>query len=131
MNERIGWIGLGRIGAPMAQRVLDAGFELTLWARRRAAATPLLERGATWADAAAALLPRCDVICTVVTGPDEVQALQAALMPLARPGTLFIDMSTAAAAQRGRCPRSLHRNMGCKRSTHPSPAVWPARSAAR
>lgn len=96
MKERIGWIGLGRIGAPMAQRVLDAGFELTLWARRRAAAEPLLERGAAWVDSAEALLPRCDVVCTIVTGPDEVQALHATLMPQARPGTLFIDMSTAA-----------------------------------
>lgn len=96
MKERIGWIGLGRIGAPMAQRVLDAGFELTLWARRRAAAEPLLERGAAWVDSAEALLPRCDVVCTIVTGPDEVQALHATLMPHARPATLFIDMSTAA-----------------------------------
>lgn len=80
----------------MAQRVLDAGFELTLWARRRAAAEPLLERGAAWVDSAEALLPRCDVVCTIVTGPDEVQALHATLMPQARPGTLFIDMSTAA-----------------------------------
>lgn len=80
----------------MAQRVLDAGFELTLWARRRAAAEPLLERGAAWVDSAEALLPRCDVVCTIVTGPDEVQALHATLMPHARPATLFIDMSTAA-----------------------------------
>jgi 3-hydroxyisobutyrate dehydrogenase-like beta-hydroxyacid dehydrogenase len=95
MRLAIGWIGLGRIGAPMAARVLDAGFALTLWARRQEAAAPLVERGATWVADAAALLP-CDIVCTIVSGPDDVQTLQAELMPLARPGTLFIDMSTAA-----------------------------------
>ncbi len=80
----------------MAERVLEAGFALRLWARRKEAAAALIERGASWAADAAALLPRCDIVCTVVTGPDEVEALQAELMPLARPGTLFIDMSTAA-----------------------------------
>lgn len=95
-RQTVGWIGLGRIGEPMAGRVLAAGFALVLWARRKEAAEPLLERGASWAADAAAMLPRCDIVCTVVTGPDEVEALHAELMPLARPGTLFIDMSTAA-----------------------------------
>ena len=95
-RQTVGWIGLGRIGEPMAGRVLAAGFALVLWARRKEAAEPLLERGASWAADAAAMLPRCDIVCTVVTGPDDVEALHAELMPLARPGTLFIDMSTAA-----------------------------------
>ncbi len=94
--DRIGWIGVGRIGLPMAERVLAAGWPLELWARRREAALPLLERGAQWVDDAALLGERCDIVCTIVSGPDDVRALQSRLMPLARPGTLFIDMSTAA-----------------------------------
>lgn len=94
--DRIGWIGLGRIGQPMAERVLAAGWPVTLWARRREAALPLLERGAAWVDDAALLARRCDIVCTIVSGPDDVRGLQSLLMPLARPGTLFIDMSTAS-----------------------------------
>jgi len=96
VRPTVGWIGLGRIGAPMAARVLETGFALRLCARRKDAAAALVERGAIWTADAAALPPLCDIVCTIVTGPDEVEALQAELMPLARPGTLFIDMSTAA-----------------------------------
>lgn len=94
---RVGWIGLGRMGAPMAERVRAAGWPLVLWAREpgSAAAAALLERGAAWAPSASHLAQGCDIVCTIVTGPDDVSALHAALMPQARPGTLFIDLSTA------------------------------------
>lgn len=125
VRARVGWIGLGRIGTPMAERVRAAGWPLTLWARRREAAQALLsrdegapenqaerqverqgerqaerqgERQVEWAAGTEALARRCDIICTIVTGPQEVQELHAALMPHARPGTLFIDLTTAAPA---------------------------------
>jgi len=84
----------------MAERVRAAGWPLVLWARQTgsAAATALLERGATWAPRPEELAQRCDIVCTIVTGPGDVQALHAALMPRARPGTLFIDLSTATPA---------------------------------
>lgn len=95
--QRIGWIGLGRIGAPMAERVRAAGWPLMLWARQpgSAAASALLERGATWGGRAEDLARQCDIVCTIVTGPQDVLALHALLMPLAKPGTLFIDLTTA------------------------------------
>ena len=96
---RVGWIGLGHIGAPMARRVQAAGFELSLWARRRNAADAaeaLLGAGAVWCDEAEQLARASDIVCTCVTGPDDVAGLHARLMPQARPGTLFIDLSTAA-----------------------------------
>jgi 3-hydroxyisobutyrate dehydrogenase-like beta-hydroxyacid dehydrogenase len=96
--KRVGWIGLGHIGQPMAQRVLAAGFELTLWARRREAAAALLDAGASWADDPLALVRQVDVLCTCVGGPPDVSALHQQLMPQAAPGTLFIDHSTAAPA---------------------------------
>lgn len=96
VRPTIGWIGLGNIGRPMAERVLAAGWPLVLWARRREAAEPLLALGAERAESGAQLLPRCDVVCTVVSGPADVLALHRALMPLARPDTLFIDCSTAS-----------------------------------
>jgi 2-hydroxy-3-oxopropionate reductase len=94
----VGWIGLGHIGTPMAQRVRAAGFELLVWARRRDAAAPLVEAGAVWCDDVLELARRCDTVCTCVGGPDDVLDLHRRLMPAARPGTLFIDLSTASPA---------------------------------
>lgn len=93
---RVGWIGVGHIGLPMAQRVRAAGFELAVWARRRDAAAPLLDAGALWCDDPATLARSCDTVCTCVGGPDDVLGLHRTLMAAARPGTLFIDHSTAA-----------------------------------
>jgi 3-hydroxyisobutyrate dehydrogenase-like beta-hydroxyacid dehydrogenase len=100
-KARVGWIGLGRIGAPMAARVLAAGWPLALWARRGAeieSVRSLLQQGARWAGSAPALARECDIVCTAVTGPEDVRALHALLMPAARPGTLFIDLTTAGPA---------------------------------
>lgn len=95
---RVGWVGVGRIGAPMAQRVRAAGFELAVWARRREAAAELLDAGAIWCDDPATLARSCDTVCTCVGGPDDVLGLHRTMMAAARPGTLFIDHSTAAPA---------------------------------
>jgi len=43
----IGWIGLGRMGFPMADRLLVAGNELRIWNRTKSKAQPLADRGAT------------------------------------------------------------------------------------
>jgi 3-hydroxyisobutyrate dehydrogenase-like beta-hydroxyacid dehydrogenase len=96
VTSAVGWIGLGSIGLPMAQRLLGAGHALHTWARRRDAAAPLLQAGATWHDDPATLAAACDSVFTCVGGPDDVAELQRRLMPRARAGTLFVDCSTAA-----------------------------------
>ena len=95
-RARVGWIGMGRIGAPMAERALAAGWSLQFWARRPERAPEAFRAPhIRWADKPQDLLAGCDVIVTVVSGPQDVQELQELLMPDARPGTLFIDLSTA------------------------------------
>ena len=96
MRPTVGWIGLGAIGLPMAQRVLDAGFPLRAWARRREAAQPLVERGAQWCDAPESLAEDCDAIATIVSGPDDVVALYRRLLPNARADAVVVDMTTAS-----------------------------------
>src|SRR2546423_15579050 len=49
----IAFIGTGLMGAPMAQRLLGAGFSLTVWNRTRGKAEPLLAAGARWAESPA------------------------------------------------------------------------------
>lgn len=91
---RVGMIGLGRMGAPMAARLLDAGFPLTLWARRPASLDALVARGAAVADSPAALAASADCVLTCLPRPADVEAVAAALLEGARPGALLVEMST-------------------------------------
>lgn len=63
-RAKIGYIGLGDIGGPMAERIKSAGWSLTVWNRTPAKAEPLLQAGAEAADSPADLASRCDVIFT-------------------------------------------------------------------
>lgn len=69
---KIGFIGLGDLGLPMAERVLRAGHELHVWARRREQAAAIRAEGAEWADSPAALAEACEVVALCVRGPDDV-----------------------------------------------------------
>ncbi|MDW5444657.1 NAD(P)-dependent oxidoreductase [Polaromonas sp. SM01] len=94
--QEIGWIGLGRMGSPMAHRLLAAGHRVSVWARRPEAAASLLAAGAGWAESPVALARRCGLVVSMLTGPDDVLALYEQMMPAAGPGTVFVDMSTAS-----------------------------------
>jgi 3-hydroxyisobutyrate dehydrogenase len=72
---RVGFIGLGNVGGPMAAHVLKAGFPLVVHDIRSAAAAPLLAAGAEWADSPADVAARTDVICTCLPGPPEMEAV--------------------------------------------------------
>ena len=98
--ERIGLIGLGRMGVAMGGRLLEAGFTLAVWNRTRARATALLEQGAAWAESPRALAAQCDVVLTIVTDDDAVRRVYAGddgLIAGDVSGKLFIEMSTVRA----------------------------------
>ena len=103
---RVGWIGLGHIGLPMARRVHAAGFELWLWSRQPAAPDDLPVAGARRVQDLAELAAACDVVCSCVSGPEDVLELQQRMQPAARPGTLFIDLSTAAPGNGRHCAQT-------------------------
>ncbi|MBE3589922.1 MAG: NAD(P)-dependent oxidoreductase [Firmicutes bacterium] len=111
-RERIGWIGLGIMGAPMARNLLRAGFPVTVYNRTAEKARPLLEEGAEWAPSPAAAAGRADIVCTCVTGPEDL--LQVVLGPegvveAARPGLLHIDFSTVSPAAAREAAAALER----------------------
>ena len=72
---RVGFIGLGNMGAPMAGFVREAGFPLVVHDLRRDAAAPLLERGAVWADSPCDVAAQCDVVCVCVPGPADMRTV--------------------------------------------------------
>lgn len=71
--KRVGYIGLGIMGAPMAENLLKAGFELTVWNRTRSRAATVLERGGEWADSPAEVAVRSEALCINVTDTADVE----------------------------------------------------------
>lgn len=96
MTMRIGWIGLGSMGRPMAERVLAAGWPFALWARSRAQAEPLIDQGATWATDLAELAQGRTHVVTMLRGSDDVRQVHDVLDEHLAPGTHVIDLTTAA-----------------------------------
>src|ERR1700730_10053496 len=96
-DMKVGFIGLGTMGASMAANLQKAGHELVVHDIRRAAAERHLAAGAVWADTPKALAEQSEVIFTSLPGPPEVE--QVALGPnglLAgmKDGSAYFDLST-------------------------------------
>ncbi|MBI2323163.1 MAG: NAD(P)-dependent oxidoreductase [Chloroflexi bacterium] len=111
---RVGFIGLGKMGRPMAGNVLKAGFAMAVHNRSRAAVDALVAAGARAAASPAAVATASDVVLTCLPTPDSVEEVYlgaAGLIPHARAGHLLVDHSTvgpdlsrrlaAAAGERG------------------------------
>ena len=94
---RVGFVGLGIMGAPMAANILKAGFELTVWNRTTARAEPLLALGARLAGSPAEVAAASQVTVSCVSDSPDVEAV--ALGPGgvaegAAQGSVYIDCST-------------------------------------
>jgi 3-hydroxyisobutyrate dehydrogenase-like beta-hydroxyacid dehydrogenase len=99
MTMRIGFIGLGLMGTPMAHSVLKQGFAVTVWNRTPARAEPLVRAGAAGADSVADLTRRSDVVITMVTDAAASEAVICGtdgVLDHARPETIVIDMGSIA-----------------------------------
>jgi 2-hydroxy-3-oxopropionate reductase len=107
---KVGFIGLGVMGRPMARHVLEGGHQLGVWARRPAATDPLVASGATVHETPAALAAQSDVVVTMVTGTRDVEQVllgEKGVIEGARPGTIVVDMSTISAAATRRMAETL------------------------
>jgi 3-hydroxyisobutyrate dehydrogenase len=94
---KVGFVGLGNMGNPMASNLIKAGHQLTVHDLRREAATNLLEMGANWADAPREVVPGSDVVFTSLPVPRDVEAVvlgEKGIIEGATPGTVYLDLST-------------------------------------
>ncbi|MBN9613534.1 MAG: GNAT family N-acetyltransferase [Actinobacteria bacterium] len=95
--RRIGFIGLGIMGAPMALRLRRAGMPLVVWNRSPDALEPLTAEGAESADTVAELFARCDTVLVMLRDADAVDAVlrgqPQGLAELVR-GTTVVNMGT-------------------------------------
>lgn len=91
---KVGFVGIGTMGASMALNVRAKGYDLVVNDIRREAAAPHLKAGAVWADSARKVAEAADVVFTSLPGPKEVQAVAEELLAGMRKGTAWFDLST-------------------------------------
>ena len=97
-TQKIGWIGMGRMGFPMAERLLKAGHDVSIWNRTRAKAEPLAKSGGKIVDKPSDLAGLDVVFSIVAEGKDVEQVYygqDGVLSGNKTPG-VFVDCSTIA-----------------------------------
>lgn len=99
--QRIGWIGLGNMGTPMAKNLLKAGYAVTVFNRTKSKEEELIRAGAASAGSPAALWQACDVVFTMLSDDAAVKDVYEGpqgLLSSVPAGRLAIDMSTVSPA---------------------------------
>ncbi len=99
--RRVGFIGLGIMGGPMAANLLAAGYELTVWNRTATKAEPLAAKGARVAGSPAEVAAASELTFTCVTASADVEAVvlgPGGVIEGAAPGSIVVDCSTIAPA---------------------------------
>jgi len=95
---RIGFIGLGNMGGPMALNLIKAGHTLVVHDVRRAAADPHIAGGAKWADTPADAAKDAELVLTSLPGPKEVEAVaiggENGIIHGMRKDAIYADLST-------------------------------------
>ena len=119
---KIGWIGIGRMGLPMVNRLLDANYSLTVWNRTREKTAPLVARGVTVVDAIADLRDSDAVFTMLSTGKDLVSVCFGENGLAAKEGPkrprIIVDCSTIGVESNATSARSLGT---------PGLIIWPRR----
>jgi 2-hydroxy-3-oxopropionate reductase len=97
MAEKVGFIGLGIMGKPMAKNLLEAGYDLVVYNRTREKAEELASEGATVADSPKEVAEQSDIIITMLPDSPQVEEVltgEDGVLEGIREGALIVDMST-------------------------------------
>ncbi|MBC2003762.1 NAD(P)-dependent oxidoreductase [Listeria booriae] len=96
---KIGFIGVGVMGASMVRNLMTAGFEVHIYTRTKSKAESVIQEGAIWHKTPQDLAPQVDVLITMVGYPTDVEELYLAedgLLTRLRSGAIAIDMTTSS-----------------------------------
>ncbi|HEY8267451.1 MAG TPA: NAD(P)-dependent oxidoreductase [Xanthobacteraceae bacterium] len=109
-TQKIGWIGMGRMGFPMAERLLKAGYDVSIWNRTRAKAEPLAAKGGKIVDKPSDLAG-LDVVFSIVSTGKDLQEVYFGANGVAVgngkvPG-IFVDCSTIAVEESAELRKQL------------------------
>jgi 3-hydroxyisobutyrate dehydrogenase len=98
-TQRIGWIGMGRMGFPMAERLIDAGYEVSIWNRTKSKAEPLAKKGGKVVDKPSDLAG-LDVVFSILAEGKDVDSVyfgkDGVLSGNGKVPSILVDCSTIA-----------------------------------
>jgi 2-hydroxy-3-oxopropionate reductase len=92
--EKVGFIGLGIMGGPMAANLVRAGFDVTGYNRSSAAVDRLVAAGGRAGGSVADVVQDADIVITMLPDTPDVEAVADVIIEAGHPGLLYIDMST-------------------------------------
>ncbi len=98
-KPKIGFIGLGIMGKPMASHLIDAGYELVVHNRNRDAVDELVGKGAAEAHSGKEVAEQSDIVITMLPDSPDVESValgEGGIIEGAHEGLIFVDMSTIA-----------------------------------
>ena len=95
-DKKIGLIGLGTMGAPMARNIKNAGYDLGVYNRTESRAEAFRDEGATVYYAPWELAEDCDVIIIMVTGPSDLLEVVSSIADVLKSGKTVINMTTVS-----------------------------------
>jgi 3-hydroxyisobutyrate dehydrogenase len=134
---KIGFIGLGNVGAKLAGSLLRNGFELSVRDVDKQAAKDLIDHGADWADSGAAMAQSCDVVITCLPSPvvsAEVMEEEQGVIAGLSAGKIWLEMSSTDADEirrlgalveaRGAIPLDCPVSGGCHRASTGNIAIF-------
>ena len=105
MKQQIGFIGLGKLGTPIALNLIDSGHSLYVYNRTASKATALAAKGAIVCDSVASLANQCNIVFTIVSDDAALKIIcqgeNGLLNHLQKEG-VHISMSTSFASNRSR-----------------------------
>ena len=96
-HPRVGFVGVGKLGRPIAQRLMQSGFDLIVFDTDDAATSQFDGTSVSIAKSLDKLTAECEIICLCLPGPDEMKKVmlgQGGIEINIRPGTLVIDHTT-------------------------------------
>src|SRR5437870_4699854 len=97
MKQKIGFIGLGNLGTPIALNLVDSGYPLYVHNRTPSKTTPLSEKGATVCNSIVEVTTHCDIVFSIVSDDTALKKIcegQGGLLNHLRKNSIHISMST-------------------------------------
>jgi 3-hydroxyisobutyrate dehydrogenase len=111
-TQKIGWIGMGRMGFPMAERLLKAGHDVTIWNRTRSKAEPLAKAGGKIVDKVSDLA-NVDILFSIVSTGKDLEEIYFGKDGVASKGGklpgIFVDCSTIAVEESAKIREKLEK----------------------
>src|ERR1700760_3787763 len=108
-KTKVGWIGMGRMGYPMAERLLKAGYDVSIWNRTKSKAEPLAKSGGKIVDKLSDLAG-CDVVFSIVAEGKDVEQVyfgKEGVLSTNKTPPVFVDCSTIAVEESAEIRKKL------------------------